>query len=93
MTFTFNGDEIVAYIMLIFLTGSMFGYWFQKNHSGTLEEIEVLEDELEALQDEILRAEKDKDHLRELLWEMSQHPAIPHLAKGSANARRIRGVK
>lgn len=94
MTFTFNGDEVVAYIMLIFLAGSMFGYWIEKHWFGN-DEIEALEDENEALQQEILRAEKDKDHLRELLWAMSQHPAIPHLAKDRqrANAKRIRSVK
>lgn len=94
MTFTFNGDQLVASIMLVFLTGSYFGYWVEKHFIGN-DEIEELEDELEALQSEILRAEKDKDYLRELLWELSQHPAIMHLAKDRqrANAKRIRSVK
>lgn len=94
MTFTFGSDQLVASIMLVFLAGSYFGYWVEKHWIGN-DEIEALEIELEALQDEILRAEKDKDHLRELLWAMSQHPAIPHLAKDRqrANAKRIRSVK
>ena len=95
MTFTFGGDQLVAFIMFLFLAGSVFGAWFERHHSGTNEEIEALEDEIESLQQEILRAEKDKDHLRELLWEFSQHPAIPHLLKDRqrANAKRIKSVK
>lgn len=92
MTFTFGSDQFVALIMAIFLAGSIFGAWFEKRYSGTIDEIETLEDEIEALQQEILRAEKDKDHLRELLWDLTRHPAIPHLLNDH-KSRRIKGVK
>lgn len=93
MTFTFNGDQLVAMIMAIFLAGSVFGSWFEKNYSGTNEEIEMLEDENEALQQEILRAEKDKDVLREILYEATAHPAVKHLLNDRRKARGLKPVK
>lgn len=93
MTFTFNGDQLIGSIMLIFLAGSFLGAWLEKHHLGSKEEIEAMEDEIEALQQEIMRAEKDKDYLRELLWDLSQHPAIPHLTKDRNRNRRMKSVK
>lgn len=94
MEFTFNSDQLLAGVMFVFIIGSAFGAWWEKNHSGIKEDLESLEDEIEVLQQEILRSEKDKDYLRELLYDLSSHPAIPHLAKDRAKARRrIKAVK
>lgn len=94
MEFTFNSDQLFAGIMLFFILGAAFGTWFEKTHSSLKDEIDELEDEVEILQQEILRSEKDKDYLRELLYDLSSHPAIPHLAKDRAKARRrIKAVK
>lgn len=93
MTFTFNSDQIMAGVILIFIFGAVFGTLWERRESGKDGEIEMLEDEIEVLQQEILCAEKDKDHLRELLWDLSQHPAIPHLLKDKNKARRMKAVK
>ena len=88
MEFTFNSDQAMAAIMLIFIVGAAFGTWWEKNHSGLREEVEALEDEVEALQTEILKAEKDKDFLRELLWDANNHPAVKHLIADRNRARK-----
>ena len=90
MTFTFNTTQAMAMIMLFFLLGAMFGVYWERHQSGTKEEIEILEDEVESLQTEILKAEKDKDFLRELLYDATHHPAISHLV---ADRRKTRGLK
>ena len=88
MEFTFNSDQAMAAIMLIFVVGAAFGTWWEKRYSGLKDEVEALEDEVEALQTEILKAEKDKDFLRELLWDLGQHPAVMHLVKDRNRARK-----
>ena len=88
MEFTFNSDQLFAGVMFFFIIGAAFGTWWEKAHSSLKDEVEELEDEVEILQQEILRSEKDKDYLRELLYDLSSHPAIPHLVKDRAKARR-----
>lgn len=93
MTLTFTTAQAMGLIIMSFIAGLAWGVYFEREHGSTRAEIEALEDEIEELQTDILRSEKDKDSLREIIYDALAHPAVKHLINDRRKARGLKSIR